>query len=114
MNASTTRKRLVSATLGAIIVAIGIFLQSEFPDRPMMVQIIVWSLLVFAIMIWGNSKDTRERWFWIAFCIAVCIHIAVVGTFWNSLPFKSLGVVILFAIPETIVLQGIFRAVSRS
>ena len=100
--------------LGAIILALGIFLQSEFPDRRVMVQITVWSLLVLSIMAWANSEGIREQWFWVALCIAVTVHAAVVGSFRSSLPFKSLGVVIFFVVPEIIVLQSVFRAVSRS
>jgi hypothetical protein len=114
MNRSRTSTRIVSGILGAVILAIGIFLQSEFPNQPVIVQVTVWTLLLFAIMVWANFNGIRKRWFWISCVIAIAIHAAVVGTFWDSLPFSSLGIVVFFVLPESIVLQLVFIAVSRS
>lgn len=107
-------RRVVSGLLGGVIVAIGIFLKDQFPDREAAIQVTIWSLLVFTMIVRINWKDVRERWFWVALCISFGIHALCVWALRNSLPFNSFGVAILMGILEAILLQGVFRVVSRS
>lgn len=109
---SKNRNRILSGGVGAVLLVIAIILQNALPDREKEVQIIVWTLIVVTMAILINHKHFREEWFWKGFLMVSLLHVFVIYSFRQSLPFPSLGVAILVAFPEVLLCQAIFRWLS--
>lgn len=103
-----TETRLISGLVGGLLVVIAIIFENRLSTHERMVQISLWTLLVVAMAILGNYKYIRQRWFWQSLGVGFILHSVIVITFLRSMPFSSLGIVILFAFPEAILWQIIF------
>jgi hypothetical protein len=107
-----TGNRLLSSGIGAVLLFIALVLQSSFSAHLREVQITVWSVIVVVMVVLINRKHYHEKWFWQALLLCLLIHAVVIFGSRASLPFSSIGVVILIGYAEAAILQLIFRALS--
>lgn len=101
----------VAAGLGIAVFAITLL--NSLPTHETAVQVTVWSLTVLAIVVGPYYRYLREAWFWRSFAIVAMIHIAIVVSFKNSLPFSTLGVAILMSTAEGIALGLLIGTLSK-
>jgi FtsH-binding integral membrane protein len=107
-------RRVVSGVAGLVVVMFGMLLQVALPERPTVVQVTLLTTLVLTMMVLGNYRQHREKWFWTSMLFVVLVHVIVVLNLRARLPFPSLGVVILISAPEAILLQGVVILTSRA
>ena len=110
---SKTETRLLSGAVGLLLVVIATILENTFRTHEKAVQVIVWSLIETAILSLGNCRHVRTRWFWQGIFLAAVVHSVIVISFLRSMPFPDVGIVILLAFPEVVLLQISFIRLSR-
>lgn len=111
---SRTETRLLSGTVGGLLVVMAIVFENKFSSQEKLLQITLWSLLEIAMLSLGNYKHIRTAWFWQSLLLAAVVHSVIVISFLRSMPFPNVGIVILLAFPEAVLLQIIFIRLSGS
>lgn len=105
---SGTNAKLLSAALGCVLLVIAIFLENNFPKDAKVAQIVVWTLIAVSVPVLANYTYIRRLWFWKSILMGSIVHSVIVISFLPSMPFSSMGIVMLFAFPETILWMVIF------
>ena len=109
----SVKRNFLGVAVGLGIAVFAIALLNFLPTHETAVQVTVWSLTVLAIVVGPYYLYLREGWFWRSLAIVAMIHIAIVVGFKNSLPFSTLGVVILMSVAEGIALGLLFGTLSK-
>jgi hypothetical protein len=102
-------KHRVRFGVGLLVGMLCIALVKYFPDHELAIQVTIWSLIAAAILIGENYMYFHEKWFWKACLLVTAVHVAVIATFWRSLPFSTVGVAMLMSFAEAVVLLIVFR-----
>jgi len=105
---SGTRAKLFSGALGLILLIIAVVLENNFPNNEKTAQIIVWTLIAVSLPVMANYNHIRRLWFWKSILVGTIVHGVIVISFLPSMPFSSMGIVMLFAFPETILWMIVF------
>ena len=108
------QRRLIRFSVGSAVGVLCIVLLICFPAHELAVQVAVWSLIVMAILIAESYSHFREKWFWKTWLLVIMLHVAIVASFWHSLPFSTLGVAMLMSFAEVTVFLFVFRMMEES